>query len=498
MHAAVDAAFDDRTRAGGARRARCSASAARVEQRPERQARHADGAGRPGRLPGQRAVGAEPRRPRQPPAGRLRPSRERLARRGSAPASDPPSPTPSTTRARSSCCSPTSRSASGATAPSCSTATSRSSRPARRPTTCWPSTAAAPSPSPPGCRSASAARGGWGDTTLAFPRASGSTCSPAPVVSTARCAVADAARRLPGRAARARRGPRPTRAAAASTSGRRCPRASLSASPPRPATGSSRWSATTTAGGARSVPSRWARSTTATWSRARTATTVVPDPRSRRQPHGVHERSRTFDPGAHTWGDDAWTGRQLAGLGGLRAARRHVHARGHPRRGHRPARPPAVDRRRPRRADAGQRVQRRARLGLRRRRLVRGARAVRRPRGVPALRRRLPPGRARRRAGRGLQPPRAVRELPAAVRSVPVRRGREPLGRARQPRRRGQRGGTPRTSSTTCGCGSRTTTSTRCGSMPCTRSWTPRRCTCSRRSRWWRRRCRRTCAARSR
>jgi malto-oligosyltrehalose synthase/malto-oligosyltrehalose trehalohydrolase len=41
--------------------------------------------------------------------------------------------------------------------------------------------------------------------------------------------------------------------------------------------------------------------------------TVVPDPRSRRQPHGVHERSRTFDPGAHTWHDDAWTGRQLAG-----------------------------------------------------------------------------------------------------------------------------------------------------------------------------------------
>jgi len=41
--------------------------------------------------------------------------------------------------------------------------------------------------------------------------------------------------------------------------------------------------------------------------------TVVPDPRARRQPHGVHARSRTFDPGAHTWGDDAWTGRQLAG-----------------------------------------------------------------------------------------------------------------------------------------------------------------------------------------
>lgn len=40
---------------------------------------------------------------------------------------------------------------------------------------------------------------------------------------------------------------------------------------------------------------------------------VVPDPRSRRLPDGVHGRSRTFDPGAHQWGDGDWTGRQLAG-----------------------------------------------------------------------------------------------------------------------------------------------------------------------------------------
>src|SRR4051794_22294921 len=38
-----------------------------------------------------------------------------------------------------------------------------------------------------------------------------------------------------------------------------------------------------------------------------------PDPRSRRQPHGVHDRSRTFDPGGFTWTDQSWTGRQLAG-----------------------------------------------------------------------------------------------------------------------------------------------------------------------------------------
>ena len=39
----------------------------------------------------------------------------------------------------------------------------------------------------------------------------------------------------------------------------------------------------------------------------------LPDPRSRRQPAGVHERSRTFDPADFEWSDDRWTGRQLAG-----------------------------------------------------------------------------------------------------------------------------------------------------------------------------------------
>jgi len=41
--------------------------------------------------------------------------------------------------------------------------------------------------------------------------------------------------------------------------------------------------------------------------------TPLPDPRSRRQPGGVHERSRTFRPDAFTWTDRGWTGRQLAG-----------------------------------------------------------------------------------------------------------------------------------------------------------------------------------------
>ncbi|MHA7143320.1 malto-oligosyltrehalose trehalohydrolase [Arthrobacter sp. TmT3-37] len=41
--------------------------------------------------------------------------------------------------------------------------------------------------------------------------------------------------------------------------------------------------------------------------------TPVPDPRSRRQPEGVHQLSRTFDPGAHDWQDESW---QSPGLNG--------------------------------------------------------------------------------------------------------------------------------------------------------------------------------------
>ena len=41
--------------------------------------------------------------------------------------------------------------------------------------------------------------------------------------------------------------------------------------------------------------------------------TPRPDPRSRRQPGGVHELSRTYDASTFAWTDRAWTGRQLAG-----------------------------------------------------------------------------------------------------------------------------------------------------------------------------------------
>ena len=130
-------------------------------------------------------------------------------------------------------------------------------------------------------------------------------------------------------------------------------------------------------------------------------------------------------------------------LGPLRAAPRHLHARGHPRRRDRAARPPRRARRRPGRAAAGQRVQRHPQLGVRRRALVGRARGVRRAGGVPALRRRRPRRRPRRDPGRRLQPPRPVGQLPAAVRSLPQGGGREHLGLAGQPRRRGLGGGTP-------------------------------------------------------
>lgn len=43
------------------------------------------------------------------------------------------------------------------------------------------------------------------------------------------------------------------------------------------------------------------------------STKVLPDPRSRRQPDGVHALSATFDPRQYVWQDQGWTGRQLAG-----------------------------------------------------------------------------------------------------------------------------------------------------------------------------------------
>ena len=40
--------------------------------------------------------------------------------------------------------------------------------------------------------------------------------------------------------------------------------------------------------------------------------TPLPDPRTRRQPDGVHALSRTFDPGAHSWQDAGVAGQGTA------------------------------------------------------------------------------------------------------------------------------------------------------------------------------------------
>ena len=93
----------------------------------------------------------------------------------------------------------------------------------------------------------------------------------------------------------------------------------------------------------------------------------------------------------------------------LRAARRHVHRGRHLRLGDRTPGPPRRAGDHARRAAAGQRGQRHLELGLRRRGLVRGPRALRRPGRPEALRRRRARQGSRGRARRRLQPPRARR-----------------------------------------------------------------------------------------
>ena len=144
-----------------------------------------------------------------------------------------------------------------------------------------------------------------------------------------------------------------------------------------------------------------------------------PDPRSRRQPRGVHERSRTFDPAAYAWSDGAWTGRQLAG-----STIYELHVGTFTPEGTFDAALGKLDHLKDIGVDLVELMPVNA---------VNGEHnwgydgvlwsavheAVRRPGGVPALRRRLPRGRAGRDPGRRPQPPRPVGQLPAAVRAVP-------------------------------------------------------------------------------
>ena len=164
-----------------------------------------------------------------------------------------------------------------------------------------------------------------------------------------------------------------------------------------------------------------------------------PDPRSRRQPDGVHERSRTVDAGAFAWTDDAWTGRQLAG-----AVVYELHVGTFTPEGTLDAALGRLDhlarhRRRPGRADAGERLQRHPQLGLRRGRA--GSRSTRRT----AARRRTsasstaatPPGSA---SSRTSSTTTSVRPGTTCRCSGPTSsRGRQHLGRPGQPRREGSR-----------------------------------------------------------
>ena len=143
-------------------------------------------------------------------------------------------------------------------------------------------------------------------------------------------------------------------------------------------------------------------------------------------------------PGAVDVDGSALEGRPPARPRAARAARRHVHPRGHVRRRDRAARASARHRHHGDRADADRRLPRRARLGLRRRLPMVRAGSVWRARRAPAARRRGARTRHRGGARHRPQPRRRVRgEGAARVRPVLHRALHDALGRGDQLRRRG-------------------------------------------------------------
>ena len=99
---------------------------------------------------------------------------------------------------------------------------------------------------------------------------------------------------------------------------------------------------------------------------------LYPDPASRFQPEGPHGPSEVVDPAAFRWTDADWPGVTLAGQVHLRDARRHVHAGRHLGRGRASSCPELAAAGHHRAGgDAGRRVPRPVRLGLRRRQPVR-------------------------------------------------------------------------------------------------------------------------------
>ena len=121
-----------------------------------------------------------------------------------------------------------------------------------------------------------------------------------------------------------------------------------------------------------------------------TAATSCPTRHRARSPRASHGPSEVVDPGVRL--DRRRLARTAARRArALRAARRHVHARGHVRRGRSRGSADARRARRHRdRADAGGPVPRRAQLGLRRRVPLRRRSDLRRPGRPAAARRRLP------------------------------------------------------------------------------------------------------------
>ena len=165
---------------------------------------------------------------------------------------------------------------------------------------------------------------------------------------------------------------------------------------------------------------------------ASTAASRSPTRARRASPYGPGGASRTYDHAAFAWTDDRWRG---APVGGAVIYELHVGtftAGGDAGRRHRAARLPGVARRHRRGADAGRRLPRRARLGIRRDRPVGRARALRRARRAEAVRRRLPRPRARRLPRRRLQPRRPGQPA-RLVRAVLHRRLRDPVGPGGQP-----------------------------------------------------------------
>ncbi len=157
--------------------------------------------------------------------------------------------------------------------------------------------------------------------------------------------------------------------------------------------------------------------------------TPVPDPRSARQPEGVHGLSELVDHTAFAWSDAGWRPPTLASsviyelhpgtfTHGGNAGRRDRAAGVPARAGHYACR-----------ADAAGCGRGRARMGLRRRGALRSAGGIWRPGCGQALRGCGARTRARGADRRGLQPLRAQRQLHRQVRRLPHGSSHDAVGR---------------------------------------------------------------------